>query len=140
MVSNGLSDEHKTEIVRFLMDELQAYAIILFGSAAKNSLRQDSDADIAFLSKNSFSSYDLFMAAQRLAELLHREVDLIDFRKASSVFKSQIIGGGVLLYDNEPLERQYAFMQALKEYAYLNDERHEILENKGYPGGLNNGK
>lgn len=75
------------------------------------------------------------MTTQRLADMLHREVDLIDFQKASSVFKAQIVSDSILLCDDEPTERQYAFMRALKEYAMLNEERHEILEHRGYKEG-----
>ncbi|SMF59608.1 hypothetical protein SAMN02744124_03929 [Paenibacillus barengoltzii J12] len=93
-------------------------------------MRQDSDVDIAFISEElSPSAYELFMAASELANLVGREVDLIYFPLANPVFKAQIIGTGEVLQDVEPYVRQTAFMQALKEYALLNDERKEIMEN-----------
>ncbi|WP_438347244.1 type VII toxin-antitoxin system MntA family adenylyltransferase antitoxin [Paenibacillus sp. FA6] len=90
----GLTATQKNELIQFVSHELHAYAVILFGSAAKNMLRPDSDVDIAFLSDNTYSPYDIFMTSQSLADLLHREVDLIDFRAASSVFKAQIVDKG----------------------------------------------
>ncbi len=125
---NKLTSEQKNRIADHLADRLQAYAVILFGSAAKERMHSGSDVDIAFMSDRSFPAYDVFMVAQELSELLGREVDLVDFRQASTVFKAQIVGYGVVLRDSEPVKRQVAFMRALKEYAQLNEERKPILE------------
>lgn len=127
-----LSNKDQQVIVRYISEHVRAHTLILFGSAAKGTMRSDSDVDLAFLSDAAYSPYDLFMIAQGLADLLGREVDLIDFCQASPVFKAQIVSGGKLLLDQEPITRQYAYMRALKEYAMLNDERREILEKLGY--------
>lgn len=131
-----LSDENQQVIAKYLSDHVKAYTVILFGSAANGTMRSDSDVDIAFMSDVIFLPYDLFMKAQELADILGREVDLIDFQQSSSVFKAQIISGGKLLLDEEPVKRQYAFMRALKEYALLNEERQEILDKFGFGGGI----
>ncbi|MTI69882.1 MAG: nucleotidyltransferase domain-containing protein, partial [Firmicutes bacterium] len=60
----------------------------LFGSAANGTLREDSDVDIAFLSSKNIEDYDIFMLGQELAEKLERDVDLIDLKKAYTVFKT----------------------------------------------------
>ncbi len=132
-----LSANDQQIIASYLSENTNAYMVILFGSAAKGTMRPDSDVDIAFMSDEACLPYDLFMQAQGLADLLRREVDLIDFQQASSVFKAQIIGGGNLLLDRQPLKRQYAFMRALKEYAQLNEERQVILDKFEYVGGNN---
>jgi len=134
MKLKALSKKEISQINVYLTKELHAYTVILFGSASKGVLRDDSDVDIAFLSDQSFSAYELFIKAGELADLLGREVDLIDFEKASTVFKAQIVGSGAIILDNEPLKRQYAFMRALKAYAMLNDERKDILIKLGYQG------
>lgn len=131
-----LSVIHKTFITTHLSIRVEAYCVILFGSAATSKLRVDSDVDIAFMSDKAYSTYELFMVAQEMAEILGREVDLIDFQKASTVFQAQIVGNGRILLDNQPITRQYAFMRALKEYVFLNDERGEILKNLGFAGGI----
>jgi predicted nucleotidyltransferase len=117
-------------IVKMLNDRFQAYAIILFGSAARGELRADSDIDLAFLAPQSPSPYELFMVSNLLADRLKREVDLIDFSAASTVFQAQIMRHYELLCDHKPIDRQYAFMRALKSYVYLNDERAEIIADK----------
>lgn len=124
-----LETKQKSAIVNYLIRKFNAHTVILFGSAAREELRQDSDVDIAFISAlPAPSAYELFMASSELADLVNNEVDLIYFPNANPVFKAQIIGTGEVLYDSEPFLRQTAFMIALKEYALLNDERKEIVE------------
>lgn len=132
---DALSVCQKNAIVQYLKEHLQTYTVILFGSAAKGKLRPDSDIDIAILTENSYTPYQLFMAAGDLADKLKREVDLIDFNQASTVLKAQIVGSGVTLVDDKPLERQYAFMRALKEYAMLNEERKAFLTKMNFFNG-----
>jgi predicted nucleotidyltransferase len=122
-----LNEVQKKHIAQYLKQRFLAYTVILFGSAARESLRPDSDIDIAMLTARTYTPYELFLAAGELADYLNREVDLIDFVQSSPVFRSQIIGNYELLLDDNPMERQYAFMRALKEYVKLNEERSAIL-------------
>jgi predicted nucleotidyltransferase len=130
-----LSEEQMLYICEFLSQRLNAETVILFGSAAKDRLRNDSDIDLAFISELKVDPYDIFMTAQQLADKLHREVDLIDFHQASTVFQSQIVGSGIVLQDKKPLMRQYAFMRSLKAYAMLNEERDSLIKSYKVPGG-----
>jgi len=130
-----LSPEQRRLAADLVVERMDAYAVILFGSAAAGSMRADSDVDLAFLTDRAPTAYDVFLAAQRIAEALNRDVDLVDFKQASTVFQAQIIGTGLLLVDRRPVERQYAFMRALKSYAMLNEERKPVLEKLGYTGG-----
>ncbi|MEX2414783.1 MAG: nucleotidyltransferase domain-containing protein [Paenibacillaceae bacterium] len=132
----GLSNDHIQFIIEYLSEHLDVHTVILFGSAVHEVMRNDSDVDLAFLADEEFSTYQIFMKAQGLADHLGREVDLVDFRQASAVFKAQIVGNGKLLLDNQPIIRQYAFMRALKEYALLNEERKVVLEKNGYEGEI----
>jgi predicted nucleotidyltransferase len=115
-----LTLEQETEIVHFLIDHCNAYAVMIFGSAANGQMRHDSDVDVAFLAKGRMAAYECFMAAQRLSERLKREVDLVDFTRASTVLQAQIVSTGKILYDSETVRRQAAYMVALKAYALLN--------------------
>lgn len=129
MPNPRLEPQQKSALCDYLIERFQAHTVILFGSAAKEEMRPDSDVDIAFISQvSALSAYELFMASSELADLVHREVDLIYFPQASPVFRAQIIATGEVLLDSEPLIRQTAFMYALKEYALLNEERYEIME------------
>jgi len=134
-VNSNTSREQVQRAAEAIADRLGAHTVILFGSAASGALRLDSDIDLAFLADRTFAAYDIFLVAQQVAELVGREVDLVDFREASTVFQAQIVGTGMVLVDNRPLERQYAYMRALKSYAMLNDERRPVLEKLGYIEG-----
>lgn len=127
-----LSDEQKEIIVDCLTEHLDLSTIILFGSAAKGKLRHDSDVDLAVITKQSYGPYELFIIAQKLAEKLNREVDLIRFDTASPVLQTQILAHKEILLDLDSTARQYMFMRALKEYAMLNEERKAILQKFGY--------
>ncbi|MBL4937492.1 nucleotidyltransferase domain-containing protein [Clostridium sp. YIM B02515] len=94
--------------------------MFLFGSSVKGAFREDSDIDIAFLSDNELSDYEVFMIAQEIACVFNRDVDLIDLNKASAVFKAQIVGTGKVIYCSDDNRRMCFEMRSFKEYALLN--------------------
>ena len=115
-------------IREFLTNKVKPSFIIVFGSYAKGLSHRNSDIDIAFYSEDTIlSSYDLFIIAQELAELLKIEVDLIDLRKASTVLKAQIFSTGKVIFADDELLLKKQQMIALKMYAELNEQRKEIL-------------
>jgi hypothetical protein len=56
--------------------------------------------------------------------------DLIDLEQASTVFRAQIFGSGEIVIDESPNRRMYFHMRVLREYAFLNEVRQEILERR----------
>jgi predicted nucleotidyltransferase len=114
-------------IKSFLIEELAAELIYLFGSYAKGKERPDSDLDLAFLTSEEIDDYQRFLTAQKLASKLNIDVDLVDLKKASTVFQVQIIQGR-LLYSKNKQQKQEFEMLTLKKYARLNEERKEIIE------------
>ncbi|MBV4419802.1 nucleotidyltransferase domain-containing protein [Clostridium tyrobutyricum] len=125
----NIDKDNVDKIVDFLKYEVEPYLIYIFGSSVNGIFREDSDIDIAFMSDNEFSSYEIFMLAQRLADILKRDVDLINLNKASTVFKVQIIANGNCIYCSDDNKKAYFEMYAYKEYARLNEERQIILDN-----------
>ncbi len=115
-------------IKNVLIEKTSAFIIILFGSAAEERLRDDSDIDLAFLSEKSLSEYEVFIIAQELANELGRDVDLIDLRKASTVFKANILGTGKIIYSSDENRKHEFQINTFKDYALLNEERKEILD------------
>lgn len=128
----NIDDNQVEQIKCFLVEKLNPYLIYLFGSSVKGVFRQDSDIDIAFLSDKEVSEYEIFMIAQELADILKREVDLIDLKNASTVFKAQVVGNGEVIYCNDDTRRMYFQMYAFKDYAILNEERERIAKYKEY--------
>lgn len=104
-------------------DRSELIGAYLFGSHAKNAQRPDSDVDLAFLARRSLEPERVFAAAQRIAERLGRDVDLVDLSRASTVFRAQIVGGGRQLDSSSPRALAEFEMYALSDYARLNEER-----------------
>lgn len=121
-----LSNEEKNIIIDFLTEKLTPELIYIFGSYAKNSERDNSDIDIAILSEREIDEYKLFLLAQKLADKLKKEVDLVDIKKASTVFKVQIIQGK-LIFNKDNYKKMNFELKTFREYAKLNEERKEIL-------------
>ncbi|WP_310551496.1 type VII toxin-antitoxin system MntA family adenylyltransferase antitoxin [Paenibacillus glufosinatiresistens] len=129
--SVNLSPAQIEAIIRILNETVAPASIMLFGSAAKGTFRPDSDLDLAYIPNcHRPGAYERFQIAATLADVVGREVDLVDFEQASPVFRAQIIDGGILLYETDALKRQLLFMRSLKEYAMLNAERSEIIQNR----------
>lgn len=113
--------------IQILKEDFNPIVIYLFGSAARNELRKDSDIDIAILTDNDIDPYECFMKAQELADVFKRDVDLINLNTSSAVFKAQVVGTGKKIYCSDETKRMYFEMRALKSYAMLNEEREVIL-------------
>ncbi|QTL97423.1 nucleotidyltransferase domain-containing protein [Iocasia frigidifontis] len=122
-----ISKAEKIIIIDFLEQKLSPELIYVFGSYSKNNERKDSDIDIAFLSENEVDEYQIFLFAQKLADKFKKEVDLIDIKQASTVFKIQIIQGK-LIYNANNYKKMEFELKTLREYANLNEKRKEVLE------------
>ncbi len=112
----------------YLTKKVSPYLVVLFGSVLKESLRSDSDIDIAFLSDYTYSSYEIFMISQGLADLLGIDVDLIDLARASTVFQMQIVNTGKVIYCTNENKRMLFELTTFKKYIKLNEERKYLLE------------
>jgi predicted nucleotidyltransferase len=77
-------------------------ALWLFGSEAAGRARADSDVDLAALFRTRPEPLDLLDARQELAELIGRDVDLVDLDRASPILAMQVLRHGRLL-----VERNY---------------------------------
>jgi predicted nucleotidyltransferase len=103
-------------------------ALYRFGSQAKGTARPGSDMDLAVLTRESIPNLRRFELAQELAIRLHRDVDLVDLRSASTVMRMQVISTGTCLdAPDEPARREFE-MYAYSDYARLNEERRDILK------------
>jgi predicted nucleotidyltransferase len=103
-------------------------ALYAFGSQARGDARPESDVDLAVLAAEPLSDVRRFELAQELAVKLHRDVDLIDLRKASTVMRVQVLSAGRCLVAPSEVSRQEFEMYALADYARLNEERREIVK------------
>ena len=122
-----LDDHDLQQVILYLQSKLSPFLIILFGSCVRGTMRSDSDVDLAFLSDEKQDVYEIFMMAQELAAKLSRDVDLVDLQSASTVMKTQIVSSGRVIFCNDEVRRMTFFMNTLKEYAVLNEERRPVL-------------
>ena len=72
--------------------------------------------------------HKLFLLANQLAMSLKRDVDLVDLKQASTVFRAQIVSSGDALFYRDKAFKENYEVRSLKEYAKLNEERSAILE------------
>jgi uncharacterized protein len=80
----------------------QSRAAWVFGSFVRGQLRSDSDIDLAV----DFSESDSGMrldAMAKLAAIFGRDVDLLDFKKVSTVMQHQILTTGQELFSHDPI-------------------------------------
>jgi uncharacterized protein len=132
-----LTEQIEQITIEVLTETVSPYLIYLFGSTVAGNVHQDSDIDIAFLSdQKQLDHYERFMVAQELASRLHRDVDLVDLKQASTVFLAQVVSNGKVIYcTNEQKKAEYEW-RVLKMYAKLNEERTEILRNINESGSV----
>lgn len=103
-------------------------ALYRFGSQTKGTARPDSDVDLAVLARDPILAIRRFELAQDLAIQLHRDVDLVDLRSASTVMRMQVVSTGTCLNaPNESARREFE-MYVYSDYARLNEERRDILK------------
>lgn len=109
----------------------QVQAVYLFGSYGTEDERPSSDVDIALLlppeqakAGGNLLLGELHMA---LAELLGKEVDLVNLRQVSTVFQKEIVMTGRQIYCADDYAAAEFEMLTLSYYQKLNEERREIL-------------
>ncbi len=130
-MSKALPDDRALSAM--VRDALEAHAIhdvaaiYIFGSAANERLRSDSDIDLAFLAPRPQDPVAVFNAAQALATRLGKDVDLIDLRRASTVLRMQVITTGRRILTLDRVEADTFEMYAFSDYARLQEERAPVL-------------
>jgi predicted nucleotidyltransferase len=117
------------EIIRIIRAAIpDVVAIYRFGSTVEGSTHTRSDIDLAALAPRPLSPLARFELQERLAVALHRDVDLVDLRAASTVMRMQVIAHGIPLavFDASATDRFETYTYS--DYARLNEERKAILE------------
>ena len=109
-------------------------ALYSFGSQSRGAVRPDSDVDLALLASTPIPELRRFALAQELAMQLHRDVDLVDLRSASTVMRMQVLSTGLCLNAPDEPARQEFEMYTYADYARLNEERREVLKGIAHRG------
>lgn len=106
-------------------------AIYLFGSCSDGNERPDSDVDLAVLlphaAAKAAGSLNFSDLRFHLQEAIGREVDLVNLRTVSIVFRHEIISTGTPVHIPDVPALEEFEMITLSLYQKLNEERAEIL-------------
>ena len=109
----------------------QVQAVYLFGPYGTEDERPSSDVDIALLlppeQAKAVGSLLLGELHLVLAELLGKEVDLVNLRQVSTVFQKEIVMTGRQIFCADSYAAAEFEMLTLSYYQKLNEERREIL-------------
>lgn len=124
----NIDKETIKKIKEFLIERIDPIFLYIFGSAAEGYFRKDSDIDIGFFSEKKINAYDIYMIKEELANILKRDIDLVDLKESTTVFKAQVIGKGEVIYSKDENILSEFRIRGFKEYGILNEERREILE------------
>ncbi|VAW33559.1 Nucleotidyltransferase domain protein, SO_3165 group [hydrothermal vent metagenome] len=122
----------KEQIIQTVLTHYpQVQAVYLFGSYSVGEERPSSDVDIAILLPPALAKEvgslllgDLHLA---LAELLGKEIDLVNLRQVSTVFQKEITMSGQQIFCADAYAADEFEMLVLSFYQKLNEERREIL-------------
>ena len=93
-----LNEEQISRIVKLLDGRFGLDALLLFGSEATGSARQDSDIDLAALFRRMPAAIDLLDAEDEVADIVGREVDLVDLAGVSPILAMQVQQTGLCVF------------------------------------------
>lgn len=99
LVSNPHTLKSQLLIIQLLQSRLpNLLAVYAFGSQVTGTAHRHSDLDLAVLVTGYADAIDLWDISSEIAELVNCEVDLLDFRAASTVMQYQILTTGQRLF------------------------------------------
>jgi uncharacterized protein len=118
--------------IRPLLEDkaLDAHTMYLYGSRADGTANAESDYDFALIADRALDRSELGFCRETLSELIpgKPDIDCVDMRRIPLTLAAQILGGGVVLYCRDELERARLETRLMSMYASLNEERQGILD------------
>jgi len=124
-----LSETQLGQILSFLKSRLtNLEAVYLFGSGAGSDFTTQSDLDLAVKTNSAIDEMLIWDIKNELANIAHREVDVIDLSSADSVIRMQVVSTGVRVFSANHEKSEAWDSMVYSMYLQLNDDRKEILE------------
>jgi len=125
---NSLETQLKRAVCR-LQKEESICAAFLHGSGAKDTLREDSDMDIALLLNRGkeFPPEKRLALAEELESVFGRTVDLGILSTNNLVYAKEVIEHGKVLFSKNRFLSEQFLSTCLSLYAALQQERKEVL-------------
>ena len=119
------SEEIESKILKYFKEK-PIDGIYIFGSLARNELKDSSDIDIAILGNIDIS--DRLDYTLELGEILEKNVDIIDFYKADLNFQAEIIISGRSLFFRDKNIKDSLEMNTLSKYLMFEEDRKIIID------------
>ena len=121
--------EEKIEIIKkFILENVDCDAIVLFGSYARGTQNAESDIDIALKPNTNISKKQIFYLSQDLEEKIKTEVDLINLDDINDSFRYEILINGKTIYCKDELKFELYKLDMYREYLELNESRQIIID------------
>jgi predicted nucleotidyltransferase len=105
-----------------------AWAVYVFGSFARAEDWPASDIDLAVLLPPARRIEDPLQVRSSVSAQAHREVDIVDLRRAGDVLRREVLAEGRVLYVSEPDHVLAWEAAAMSRYARHREEIRDILE------------
>lgn len=117
-------------IIAVIAADERVLAAWLLGSAARGTLRDDSDVDIALLSRDParLGAVERCELGARIALAIGREVDPGSLDSGDLVYAREAILGGRRIYARDPAAADARAATLLGLYARFADDRREVLD------------
>lgn len=121
--------EKKLEIIKkFILENVDCDAIVLFGSYARGTQNAESDIDIAIKPNKAIGKKQIFYLSQELEERIKAEVDLINLDDINDSFRYEILINGKTIYCKDELKFELYKLDMYREYLELNESRQIIID------------
>lgn len=105
-----------------------AWAIYVFGSFARGEEWPGSDLDLAVLLPPGRRIESLLDVIGSVSARVHREVDVVDLRRAGDVLRREVLMDGWTLYVSQPDQVLAWEAAAISRYAWHREEIRDLLE------------
>lgn len=115
------------KMVEYLKNEINPFAIILFGSYSRNTQNKESDIDIA-IKGNNIDLKKIYELKQKLEDISQKDVDLVDLDDISDVFRYEILMNGIKLFCKDDYKFDLYKLDMCREYLELNESRQDIIQ------------
>lgn len=133
-----VGNQVEIQIIEKLKKEIPGLqGIYLFGSYVDNSMTEESDIDVAFLTFSVLSKVEKWRIQEDLASGLDRNIDLVDLKEASVILRTEIVEMGKRIYTANVFSCENFEVTTYSLYSDLNENRIDILNDYKIEYGRN---
>lgn len=128
---NETYNEIKRKAVQLILEEYPKTALVyIFGSFASNKNNAASDLDLAFWTDEKVDALDVFYLQEKIARDFSMDVDLVDMKKSSEVFRFEIATTGKIAFEKSTEYTDETENKIWNNYLYLNEIRKDIVNDR----------